>query len=112
MVRSDYAALPRDPRPALPWPMTAGRRGITGPITRAPITGARSHEPHHTRTITRARSHELVLRGVEGGLRAVGGAGLHEDATHVVGRRVGADVQARADLLVAEPGREQAEDLD
>jgi hypothetical protein len=53
-----------------------------------------------------------VAVGVRRGLGAVRAAGLAQDAADVVRGRVLADEQLGADLAVAHPAGDQAEDLD
>ena len=54
---------------------------------------------------------EGVPVGVGSGIGAVGAAGLAQDAADVAGGRVLADVQLCADLAVAEPARDEPQDL-
>ena len=44
-----------------------------------------------------------MIGGVHRRLRTIHGAGLEQDASDVVGRRVGADVQALSDRPVTQP---------
>src|SRR4051812_20965169 len=58
------------------------------------------------------RADEPVPMRVGGGLGAVRAARLAQDAADVVGRRVLADEQRRADLAVAHAPGDEAQDLD